>query len=102
MTSHPLIRFVIPSLILGGVAGFLIGNTFSNVKATSDKKLSPRAAFLSSDDDAVDYEKLALVCLHAADSRGPRRANGGKVALPNAPEVEQTKSALDRVMSVSL
>lgn len=102
MISHPLFRFVIPSVILGGGAGFLIGNTLGNSKSVAGKGLSPRAAFLSSDDDAVDYEKLARVCVHAASVNGGRSSDGRPTSAPISRATEEAKEGLDRVMSVSL
>lgn len=104
--AHPLLRYVLPSLILGAALGHFVPTFVATQLAASKPtlKISPRERFLSNNSDKeVDYEKLARVCLTAA-SRGEFRtsARASSIAEPNSPEVSESKKGLDHVMSVSL
>jgi len=71
---------------------------------TVKKGSTPRETFLSSEDDAFDYEKLARVCL-AVHQRtgGPKLANvQPSPVLENPEQVQKTKEYLDRLMANAL
>ena len=102
------IMFLLPGLLLGALGGYF----FSEIRhggSGGGATTSPRAAFLSSSDDAVDYGKLAQVCLSVAERA--RGRNGEAVQLvglnqgnpaADPKKVEDTKAYLDRLMSNAL
>lgn len=103
---------VIPSVLFGAVGGFFASDILSAGKGESKSasKMSPREAFLSSDDDEFDYEKIAQICL-AAGARNSRSVGGGAVhastrgsltAEPDSEKVQTAKKRLDDLMSITL
>ncbi len=101
---NSFVRYAIPSLIVGSIGGFFVGNSL-RASAPPSSPLNPREAFLSSDDDPVDYNKLARVCLAAVGNgaAGTKTQSRASVtADPGSEKVAETKAALDNVMSVSL
>lgn len=101
---NTFVRYAIPALIVGAIGGFFVGNSMREGTAPSSP-LNPREAFLSSNDDPIDYNKLARVCVTAAGSGtfGTKtEARASATAESGSEQVAQTKAALDNVMSVSL
>lgn len=100
----PLVTYAFPALFVGALAGFFVGST-TNRGSEETAELTVRERFLSSDDDVVNYQKLARTCVAAAKQTcGQARtsARASVTAEPNSEEVEAAKAALDNVMSVSL
>jgi hypothetical protein len=108
--AHPLLSYATPALLLGVAIGVFGGGWQSGMwqgRAHADqgtkggKSLNPRQAFLSSDDDVVDYDKLARTCLEAAATPD----GSGRIARAkprSAPEIDMAKEGLDRIMSFGL
>jgi hypothetical protein len=106
--SNPLLRYVLPTLLVGALGGYFAGATLGasgkvSAGGKSGQRATPRSDFLSSDDDEVDYEKLARVCLAAANRGVPQTSSQASIiAEPNSPAVRKVKAKLDEVMSISL
>lgn len=108
--AHPIVSYSLPALLFGVVIGFFgeqwrsgEGGSSSNAasRTSGGKSLNPRQAFLSSEDDAFDYDKLARTCLDAA---GTPDGNGriARAKPRSGPEIDMAKEGLDRIMSFSL
>lgn len=105
LAMSPLLSHALPALLVGVLAGFFVGNTGQTKTSGKGAELTPRASFLSSEDDAVDYTKLARTCVAAAQQSCGRTQSASvasATAEPGSKEVEAVKAALDNVMSVSL
>lgn len=116
--AHPIIQYALPALILGGSLGYFgapVDKTARPVGAREvrqEKDMTPRARFLSSTDDAVDYNKLAQVCLAASQRDTKSMARSSYSSLKNLSgadakeldpaEHERLKEGLDDMMSISL
>jgi len=101
--KSPLLYYLVPGLIVGAVGGYLLAGV-SHKTHTVRKASTPREAFLSSEPDAIDYEKLARVCLAVH-----QRTDTVKIAdvqaspVQVAPEqVRKNKEYLDRLMANAL
>ncbi len=105
MTASALFRYSLPALLVGAISGYFAGQVLDQESGRSSRKASTlRDDFLSSDDDEIDYDKVARVCLAAA-SRSPVRHTSAKAsvtAVPDSPKVLKTKERLDSIMSRSL
>ena len=107
--NNPLLTYILPSLFVGALGGFFVGDVVSNGASSKTKRVTQRAAFLSSEDDEIDYQKLARVCLTAGSrSTGasalkvsPRAPQQAQAELSDR-EIDATKESLDRVMTATL
>jgi hypothetical protein len=101
--KSPLMSYLLPGLIVGAVGGYAL-STFSHKSHTVGKSSTPRETFLSDEADAIDYEKLARVCL-AVHQRtdSPTLVNvQSPPALESPEQVKKTKEYLDRLMANAL
>ncbi len=96
-----VLKIALPALLAGLLGGYLWGRGSGGVSAEA-RAATPRAMFLSSDEDDLNYEKLARVCLTAAERARPTRTKGAPLADPGSPEVEALKHSLDSLMSQCL
>jgi hypothetical protein len=106
-----VLQYLLPGLLIGALGGYFFAEIRHSRSPGRGHAESPRAAFLSSDDDTVNYEKLARVCL-AVSERG--EAEGSHVSATgieqlvsgrskvNSEEILKTKDRLDRLMSNAL
>lgn len=120
--AHSLLTHGLPALVLGGALGFWgaswseRGETTSRSRSGAAKApASARSRFLSSDNEAVDYDRLAKVCLAAAGrSVAARPATGAllpgadlgpsvsELAPPDPQVVRNAKRMLDDAVAASL
>jgi hypothetical protein len=119
--AHPIIQYALPALILGGTLGYWaapVGAAMRPLGAQEvqqEKAMTPRARFLSSTEDAVDYNKLAQVCLAASQRESESMTRSSHSNLKNLnnfnvadakelnpAEHELLKEGLDDMMSISL
>ena len=101
--KSPLFSYLLPGLIVGAVGGYAL-STASHKSHMVGKVSAPRATFLSNEPDAIDYEKLARVCL-AVHQRtdSPKLAHVQSPLVSENPEqVRKTKEYLDRLMANAL
>jgi|GEM_PF-1312924 len=111
--NHSHLRYFLPAILVAALGGYFAGreSTKSGSGEVSESKKEAstlRAKFLSSDEDVVDYEKLARVCLSVVDRGGAGSANSkgsvkrAALADPDDPAVLESKGRLDDVVSNSL
>lgn len=98
---NPVLKIALPALFAGLLGGYFLGKGTAGSGGRA-KATTPRAAFLSSEDDEVNYEKLARVCLTAAERARPTRTKGAPLADPSSPEVAALKRNLDGLMETCL
>lgn len=105
--KNPFLQYLVPGLLIGALGGYFVAGIARSSRAQRAQH-NPREAFLSEADDALDYEKLARVCLSVAQQNDTHLAStalSGRslAARPvDAEEVQKTKDYLDRLMSNAL
>jgi len=103
--KNHFLSYMLPGLLLGATGGYFFAEIPHLTRGRTLSTHSPRAAFLSTVDDSVDYDKLAKVCLNAA----ARHEDGAgfpalavSVRPPDPEETKKTREYLDRLMSNAL
>lgn len=110
---RPLL-FIVPSLLVGGVVGFLVAGALSKPSRVATKSRDPSAEVAVRDEPAettgffgssseVDYDKLARACLRAAGSSTAAREAEERPLIASSPQ-EQSEAAenLARVEELAL
>lgn len=102
--TNGMLKYALPAAVIAGVAGFFVGSTTARGARLHHQAPTLRQAFLSSDDDVVDYTKLARVCLAASARHSGSRTDVQPSILAQAtdPKVVESKQSLDQVMGIAL
>lgn len=101
--KSPLMSYLLPGLIVGALGGYAL-SAISHKSHTVRNGSTAREAFLSNEPDAIDYEKLARVCLavHQHTDRPKLASVQPSPVLENPEQVKKTKEYLDRLMANAL